>query len=89
MGKWAGKPWGPELANVIKRMCYISVRAGRGPRLGKMGQEALEPRIGKCHKENVAYFSKEWEGAQIGETGLGDPGARNWQMLQRECVIFQ
>ena len=60
LGKWAGKPWGPELANVIKRMCYISVRAGRGPRLGKMGREALEPRIGKCHKENVAYFSKEW-----------------------------
>ena len=49
--------------------------------MGKMGQEALEPRIGKCHKENVAYFSKEWEGAQIGENGLGDPGARNWQML--------
>ena len=80
LGKWAGKPWGPELANVIKRMCYISVRAGRGPRLGKMGQEALEPRIGKCHKENVAYFSKDWEGIQIGENGPEGTGDQNWQM---------
>ena len=69
------------MANVMKRMWHILIRTGREPRLGKMGRETLEPRIGKCHKENVAYFSKEWEGAQIGENGLGDPGARNWQML--------
>ena len=81
LGKWAGKPWSPELANVIKRMCYISVKAGRGPRLGKMGQEALEPRIGKCYTENVAYFSKDWERAQIVENGAGGTGAQNWQML--------
>ena len=50
-GKWAWGHWSPELANVIKRMCDISVRIGRGPRLGKMGREALGPRISKCHKE--------------------------------------
>ena len=81
LGKWAGKPWGPELANVIKRMWHISIRIGREPRLGKMGREALEPRIGKCCKENVAYFSKDWEGVQIGENGPGGTGAQNWQML--------
>ena len=75
--KWAGRPWSPELANVIKRMCHISVRAGRGPRLGKMGQKALEPRIGKCYKENVSYFSKGWEEAQIGENGPGATGGQD------------
>ena len=35
--------------------------------MGKMGRKALEPRIGKCHKENVSYFSKALEGLQIGE----------------------
>ena len=44
--------------------------------MGKMGQEALEPRIGKCHKENVAYFSKEWEGVQMAPEGL-----RNWTLF--------
>ena len=43
--------------------------------MGKMGREALEPRIGKCYKENVAYFSKDLEGLQIGENGPGDTGA--------------
>ena len=37
--------------NVIKRMCDISIRIGRDPKLGKMGREALGPRISKCHKE--------------------------------------
>ena len=46
--------------------------------MGKMGREALEPRIGKCYKENVAYFSKDWEGVQIGENGPGGTGAQNW-----------
>jgi hypothetical protein len=41
------------LADVIKRMHDISIRIGRGPRLRKMGWEALGPRIGKCHKENI------------------------------------
>ena len=57
------------MANVIKRMCDTSLRIWRGSRLGKMGREALEPRISKCYKENVAYFSKDWEGIQIGENG--------------------
>ena len=48
--------------------------------MGKMGRGALRPRISKCHKENVAYFSKEWEGAQIGENGLGGTEAKNRQM---------
>ena len=55
------------MANVIKRMWHISVRTGREPRLWKMGLEALEPRIGKCYKESVAYFNKDWEGVQIRE----------------------
>ena len=55
------------MSNVIKRMCDISVRIWRGSRLGKMGQETLRPRISKCHKENVSYFSKDLEGLQIGE----------------------
>ena len=49
--------------------------------MGKMGWETLRPRISKCHKEIVSNFSKDSEGLQIEETGLGDPGARNWQML--------
>jgi len=51
--KWAGRHWAQELANVIKRMCDISVRIGRDPRLGKISREALGQRISKCHKENV------------------------------------
>ena len=35
--------------------------------MGKMGREALEPRIGKCYTENVSYFSKDLEGLQIRE----------------------
>ena len=68
------------MANVIKRMWHISVRNGRGVQIGENGPGALEPRIGKCHKQNVACFSKEWEGAQIGENGPGDPEAQNQQM---------
>ena len=41
------------MANVIKRMCDISIRIWRGFRLGRMGPEALEPRKSKCDKENV------------------------------------
>ena len=51
--KWAGRPWAQELANVIQKMSNILVRIWRVPRLRKMGREALGPRIGKCHKENV------------------------------------
>ena len=65
------------MANVIKRMWHMSVRTGKGPRLGKMGRKAPEPRIGKCCKENVAYFSKDWEVVQIGENGPGGTGAQN------------
>ena len=54
------------MSNVIKRMWHISVRIWRGSRLGKMGREALEPRIGKCYKENVAYFNKDSEKPKIG-----------------------
>ena len=50
---------------------------GRGPKLGKMGREASGPRISKCHEENVAYFDKDWEGAQIGKNGLGGTEAQN------------
>ena len=46
--------------------------------MGKMGREALGPRIGKCQKENVSYLNKDWEVAQIGENGPGGPGAQNW-----------
>ena len=53
------------------------MRIGRSPRLGKMGREALGPRIGKCHKENMSYFNKDWEGAQIGENGPGGLAALN------------
>ena len=66
------------MANVIKRMWHISVRTGKEPRLGKMGREALAPRIGKCYTENVAYFNKDWEGVQIGDNGPGSTGAQNW-----------
>ena len=48
--------------------------------MGKMGREALEPRIVKCDKENVAYFSKDLEGLQIGENGPGGTEAQNSQM---------
>ena len=46
----------------------------------KMGREALRPRISKCHKENVTYFSKDLEGLQIGENGPGGTEAQNRQM---------
>ena len=39
--------------------------------MGKMGWEALRPRIVKCDKENVAYFNKDLEGLPIGENGPG------------------
>ena len=55
------------MANVIKRMWHISVRIGKEPRLRKMGREAQEPRIGKCYKENVSYFSKDLKGLLIRE----------------------
>ena len=61
-------------------MCDISIRIWRGSRLGKMGREALRPRIVKCDKENVAYFSKDLEGLQIGENGPRDTGAQKRQM---------
>ena len=48
--------------------------------MGKMGREALRPRIVKCDKENVAYFSKDLEGLQIVENGPGDTEAQNRQM---------
>ena len=48
--------------------------------MGKMGREALEPRIVKCDTENVAYFSKDLEGLQIGENGPGDTEAQTQQM---------
>ena len=65
---------------MIKRMWYISVRVWKGSRLGKMGREALEPRIVKCDKENVAYFSKDLEGLQIDENDPGGTEAQNRQM---------
>ena len=72
--------WNPELANGIKRMCHISVKTGRGSRLREMGQAALGPRIGKCHQEDVSYFSQDWEGGQIRKNEPGGTGAQNWQM---------
>ena len=45
-----------------------------------MDREALRPRIDKCDKENVVYFSKGLEGLQIGENGPGGTGAQNRQM---------
>ena len=48
--------------------------------MGKMGREALRPRIVKCDKESVAYFSKDLEGLQSGENGAGDTDAQNQQM---------
>ena len=54
------------MANVIKRIWHIAVRIGKEPRLKQRGRKALEPRIVKCDKENVAYFSKDLEGLQIG-----------------------
>ena len=51
-------------------------------RLGKMTQEASGPRIGKCPKENVSYFSKDWEEAQIGENGQDD-----FDITSKEIVV--
>ena len=65
---------------MIRGMWHISVRIWRDSRLGKMGREALRPRIVKCDKENVAYFSKDLEGLQIGENGPGGTEAQNRQM---------
>ena len=48
--------------------------------MGKMGWEALRPRIVKCDKENVAYFSKDLEGLQIDENDPGGTEAQNRQM---------
>ena len=41
---------------------------------------ALGHRISKCHKEKMAYFSKDLEGLQIEEKGPGDTEAKNRQM---------
>ena len=45
--------------------------------MGKMGREALRPRISKCHKENVPYFNKDLERLQIEENGPGGTEAQN------------
>jgi len=58
-------------------MWHISIRIWRGSRSGKMRREALRPRIVKCDKENVAYFSKDLEGLQIGENGPGGTETQN------------
>ena len=76
-GKWVGRPWGPELENVIKRMYHILIRIGRGPRLRKLGREALGPRIGKCHKENMSYFNKALEEPKIVENRPEGPELKN------------
>ena len=52
---------------VMKRLCHISIRIGKGPRLGNMGREALELRIGKCLEESMSYFNKDWEGPRLGK----------------------
>ena len=62
---------------MIRGMWHISVRIWRGSRLGKMGREALRPRISKCHKENVPYFNKDLERLQIEENGPGGTEAQN------------
>ena len=51
----------------------MSVRIERGPRLKKMGREALGPRISKWHKENASYFDKDSKGAQIVQNAPGGP----------------
>jgi hypothetical protein len=61
-------------------VCDISTNIGKGLRLGKMSREALDSRISKCHKENVQYFNKDFEGPQIRENGPGGLGTKNWQM---------
>ena len=48
--------------------------------MGKMGWEALRPRIVKCDKENMAYFNKDLERLQIEENGPGGTEAQNSQM---------
>ena len=45
--------------------------------MDKMGREALRPRISKCDKENVVYFSKDLEGLQIEENGPGGTEVQN------------
>ena len=48
--------------------------------MGENGPGALGHRISKCHKEKVAYFSKDLEGLQIEEKRPGDTEAQNRQM---------
>jgi hypothetical protein len=62
--------WAPELANVIKRMCHISVRISRGPRIRKKGREALSPRMSNVSQNSIRLQwigRKQFAKAQIWE----------------------
>ena len=58
----------------------IFIGFGGNPDRGKWTGFELRPRISKCHKENVAYFSKDLEGLQIDENGPAGTEAQNRQM---------
>ena len=70
-GKCAREPWAQELANVVKRVCDISMGVWRGPDCGKWAKKALGPRISKFHKEKMCYFNKDLEGPRVMENGQG------------------
>ena len=69
--EWARGPWAQELANVVKRVCDISMGVWRGPDCGKWAKKALGPRISKFHKEKMCYFNKDLEGPRVMENGQG------------------
>ena len=57
----------------------VIIGFGGNPDRGKCAGFELRPRISKCHKENVSYFSKDLEGFQI-RNGPGGTACQNRQM---------
>jgi hypothetical protein len=68
-------------------MRNISIRIWRGPRLWKMGRQALGPRISKCHVKNVSHFNKDVEVSQIVENGQEGLGQELANVIKRMCDV--
>ena len=76
MGKWAYRPWGQELANVIKRTCIVLVRIWKGPRLGKWASRPWAQELATAIKRMCDISIRVRETPQIRKNGPGGPGLK-------------
>ena len=57
-------------------MCDISIRIGRGPRLGKMGREALGPELANVIKRMCDISVRIGRGPRLWKMGWEAQGSR-------------